>query len=159
MHRIRQFWSWPVADRRLWMNLALTLPLIEAGLRAVGFKRVYQVLHRLATTTSPPSISPGREVARHKLLLRSVCRHSPLSGRCLARSLALWWWLRRKGIKTDLRIGTRKRAGQIEGHAWVEYQSVVVNDSPDVSTQYVPFARKFDFAKQSPETNTSIGAD
>jgi hypothetical protein len=148
-----------MADRRLLLSLAIAVPLIEAGLRSLGFKRMYQVLHRLARGTPPSRASSRREVNRHQRLLRLVCRYSPLTGRCLARSLALWWFLRRQGINTDLRIGTRKQGGHIEGHAWIEYQNVVVNDSAEVRAQYVPFARKFEVAHQPPETKTTLGAD
>jgi hypothetical protein len=140
LRRLRQLWSLPAADRWRLLSLVLAVPLIEAGLRSCGFQRIHRILHRLAITGAPPSPAPGREVARHRRLLRVVCRHSPLPGRCLAQSLALWWLLKRRGIKTELRIGTRKREGQIEGHAWVEYQNVAVNDAADVSAQYIPFA-------------------
>jgi len=48
--------------------------------------------------------------------------------------------LRRRGIDSQLRIGVRLTGGALEGHAWVEYAGVPVNDRLDVSADFTPFA-------------------
>ena len=63
------------------------------------------------------------------------------------RSLTLWTMLRRRGIPVDLRVGFRKRAGKIEGHAWVEYQGRPINEKKDEALTFVATAEPacFDF--------------
>lgn len=51
---------------------------------------------------------------------------------CLARSLALRWWMRANGIDAECRIGVRKRTGNIESHAWVETDGKAFAESQDV---------------------------
>ncbi len=57
-----------------------------------------------------------------------VKRATGLGGMCLARSLTLWTLLRRRGVETELRVGYRKRDEKIEGHAWLEYEGVSINE-------------------------------
>ena len=37
-------------------------------------------------------------------------------------------------------VGVRLTDGALEGHAWVEHAGVPINDRPDVSTDFAPFA-------------------
>ena len=39
--------------------------------------------------------------------------------RCLNRSLALLWMLRRRGISTALRVGCRRQGDDLDFHAWL----------------------------------------
>lgn len=67
---------------------------------------------------------------------------------CLQRSLTLWWLLRRRGLKGELRIGVRRKLmadpaeeGAVEFHAWVEHAGVVLNDVRDVRDRFATFDR------------------
>lgn len=64
--------------------------------------------------------------------------HHFLRPNCLPRSLSLWRMLRRRGIAAVVRIGARMSERRLDGHAWVEVGGVVVNDRPDVATQFTP---------------------
>ena len=48
----------------------------------------------------------------------------------------MWGILLRFGIATDLRVGMRKRNGLVEGHAWLEYQGVPINESGELIETY-----------------------
>jgi hypothetical protein len=39
-----------------------------------------------------------------------------------------------------LRIGVRLSEGKLDAHAWVEHTGIPINDRPDVSTDFAPFA-------------------
>jgi len=48
--------------------------------------------------------------------------------------------LRRQGIDSDIRIGVRRGTfGQVEAHAWIEWNGEVLNDCADIAAQYAPF--------------------
>ena len=49
--------------------------------------------------------------------------------------------LRRHGIESDLRIGTRKAEGRFEAHAWVECEGSILNDASTVHQQFAVFDR------------------
>jgi hypothetical protein len=64
---------------------------------------------------------------------------------CLARSLALWTLLRRRGVETQFRVGYRKRDGKIEGHAWLEYLGLPINESAAIVATYTVSGEAFKF--------------
>ncbi len=68
---------------------------------------------------------------------RRVKRATGIEGPCLVRSMILWTMLRRRGVAADLRVGFRKRAGKIEGHAWVEYAGTPINEEKDETLTFV----------------------
>lgn len=69
-----------------------------------------------------------------------VSRHHFWGDNCLRRSLATWWFLRRQGVDTQLRIGVRKHGPGIEAHAWLEHDGVVLTDQPDIGTAFPAFS-------------------
>lgn len=67
--------------------------------------------------------------------------HGAGESNCLPRSLVLWSQLRRKGLEAQLRIGVAVSANKGPRFvASVEHGGEVVNDSPDVAEQYLPFS-------------------
>jgi hypothetical protein len=56
------------------------------------------------------------------------------------RSLTLRGILKRRGLDAELRIGVRKSAEAMEGHAWLEMSGTPINDDPAVTSTYVVFA-------------------
>jgi len=58
----------------------------------------------------------------------AAARHALVHFNCLERSLVVWWLLRRRGIRAELRIGARKEQKSLEAHAWVEFDDQVIND-------------------------------
>ena len=134
---------WLIAD-----SLVL-MPLLALALKLTSFRRVQAAL-RYTSPMLVPELSPARTAqAKQLTLLRArrvagivnaVAARGPYRANCLKRSLALWWLLRQRGIDTTLRIGVRKGENNFEAHAWIEYDSVVINDRPAFVRQFIPFA-------------------
>jgi len=61
---------------------------------------------------------------------------------CLPRALTITRLLGRRGIRTDLKMGLRREADIVKGHAWVEYNQRPINDADDISTVYPHVVRK-----------------
>jgi hypothetical protein len=59
---------------------------------------------------------------------------------CLPKALALKRMLERRRFAPTLRIGARKEAGKLLGHAWVEIDDVPFNDAADVADRFPPFS-------------------
>jgi hypothetical protein len=130
--------------RQRWIlvqSLAL-LPLIALGMRLLGFKRIQTLVSSFVTAARPgiedqaAVISRARGVAK---LVGAAARNGLYRATCLPQSLTLWWLLRRRGIDSQLRIGVRKVAGELEAHAWVEFQGQVINDGADVHQRFAAF--------------------
>jgi hypothetical protein len=68
-----------------------------------------------------------------------VKRATGILGPCLVRSLTLWAMLLRRGHPVNLRVGFRKRAGEIEGHAWVEYDNIPINEDTAEAGTFVVY--------------------
>lgn len=111
------------------------LSLVRLRLRAFGSRRA----KRWATVSSPRGHpSGGLDTARLADLVEKVSRVVPWNPNCLDRSVSLQRMLARRGVASDLLIGVRRR-NDFEFHAWVEIDGVIVNDSPDVRSEFEPF--------------------
>lgn len=123
----------------------ILLPLTALALRLAGLRRSQLIFSRLIPHDPARNIEWSETALAQALrishLVDLAARHGVYSANCLQRSLALWWMLRRQGIKSELQFGTRKTDGRFEAHAWVEVAGIVLNDSDDVRMSYAPFDR------------------
>jgi hypothetical protein len=124
-------------------RIAAALALTALAVRVVGVGRVRGLLLRLAYTLPADAVRPEQAVRAGRWMggrVAAVAERMPGRPRCLVRSLVLWSTLRRRGIGAELRLGVA-RTGRFAAHAGVEVDGVAVNDGPDVSARYAPFAR------------------
>lgn len=130
-------------DRKLIRFAALILPFSKVGLRLFGFRRWKELIETFFLPANLPQSMPmdlQHETAlRAVRALRSVEVHGPTTPNCLERSMALWWMLRRAGVKGELQIGARKQGERFEAHAWLELGGEVLNDSAEVHRHYARF--------------------
>jgi hypothetical protein len=143
MERWHRFWRLSGFERGVVVEATGGLLVTWLGLRLAGFRRWKSALGWLCP--APNAIAP-LQGASHKesaqviaRLEAAAVRNLFLSTNCLERSLVLWWLLRRLGISAELRIGARKEVGRFEAHAWVEVDSVVLNDTGAEHRHFVPF--------------------
>jgi hypothetical protein len=146
MHRWRKFRRLSWSERALFLQALWLLPLTALAVRCVGFRRCHWVLAGLV----PPeethakmcrNCSPLPQAKATARMMRAAAQHGLYPANCLEQSLALWWLLGRRGIKSHLRIGVRRAARQLEGHAWVEVAGAALNEPQDSQRPYVPFDR------------------
>ena len=133
-------------DRRTLAQAMILLPLMALALRLTGLRRSQRVFSCFIlynpvrkTERSEANLTQALHISR---LVGVAVRHGVHPANCLQRSLALWWLLRRQGIRSELYIGTRKEGGRFDAHAWIEMEGVVLNDSSDVRHRYEPFDRE-----------------
>lgn len=128
----------PAPRLAVFQNLLL-VPLAEISVRFLGWKRTWQILAAMA-----PKVAIGREPEiEARIALKALKRGkliSPLYGRCLARSLILWWQLDRRGVPVTLNIGVRKQIN-FKAHAWVELDGKPLNAGKLVNVRYNEIAK------------------
>ena len=107
---------WPALWRLGWIRASLLTRGIRGTLMRCGGTEL-----DLESTLGKDDLDTWR---RRSLALRRTARLVP-QARCLARALALRWWMRSHGLQAELKIGVKKTGGQIDSHAWV-----VVGDQP-----------------------------
>jgi hypothetical protein len=127
-------------QRGLLFQSVLLLPLIHVALLVLGHYRLRGALEKLfplQPTSTPGSeteiLAQARATAR---IVDIVGGHGLYRATCLRRSLLVWWFLRRRGIRSSVSFGVRRLEGRLEAHAWVEYSGAIVNDSANVLENY-----------------------
>lgn len=145
--RARRFYSLSPEDRRLLIEAALLPLFISAGFRLAGVPGTQSRLRRWAMAGQTSS-KPLVQIASAQLAQSRIRRVLGVGGTCLTRSLTLWAMLLRRNTQTDLKVGFRKSEGKFEGHAWLEYQGTVLNDSQNVAGSYEAFGDPADFDRQ-----------
>jgi hypothetical protein len=79
------------------------------------------------------------QMRRVAALVGAAARRSPFPVTCLTRSLVLEWLLRRQGVECELRIGIRCTRGQLDAHAWIEYEGEPINDVAHIRSEFAAF--------------------
>ena len=128
------------------LKFALLVPVIHLHLKFVGYNRTLKLLKGFVNSTTETIIATDEIESYSKnmfCLIRLFRIRSPLPGSCLSRSVTLWWLLQRKGIDTELRIGTKTDSNLFLAHAWVEYLGHPLNARYRVRQRYTTFDTVF----------------
>ncbi len=86
----------------------------------------------------PEALEQARAIAR---IVQAAAKNGLYRANCLQESLALWWLLERRGIRSSLQIGVRKTGDRLEAHAWVQYGGRPLNENDSVNARFTPFER------------------
>lgn len=122
MAKIQVFWEIPFSHKILFLKIASLIPIVELAVHTIKFRRTVNLLKALSNKEPYSGIDELKIVGRHSNYFFLYHKQLPLLGKCLARSLSLWFLLRRKGIETDLKFGTKKDGTELLAHAWIEYK-------------------------------------
>ena len=108
-------------------HIALVYGALAVRLRSRGRLLAYEG-GSVAAEISPQAWARTAELER--ALVRAL-KYGVLRPKCLPRSVALHWLLRRAGIPgSRIRIGVRPEADGLRAHAWVTLADRVVGDDP-----------------------------
>ena len=150
MSNWRRFWKLPAEEKTVLLRALILLPLVRAGLRTLGWRRVQAAL---ATGVRTSGALEGYDVAvmaRARRTARLVAAAAQWTGgTCLARSVVLAHILAGQGFPAELRIGVRNADSKLEAHAWVEIGGTILNDGQDVTGRFAAFDRNFAAARVS----------
>jgi len=142
MGRWGKFRALSSRDRLNLVLFSLLLPLMDVGLRVLGYRRLRAFL--AARPRNLPKYA-GSEIdavktSKHVSYLVTVAsRYGLYHATCLRRSLLIWWWLRRMGIQTELRIGVKRQDGQLYAHAWIRLGNEIISDNVEVERNFSAF--------------------
>jgi hypothetical protein len=127
--------SW--RDQKVLLTAMLLLPLFWLALRVFGLSRFQIWLNRSPVITRTPL--SFAELMALGTLVNIAGNHTPSPVTCLTRSLLLGWFLHRRGVTGELRIGVRLLQDKFDAHAWVEYAGKPINDAHDVAERFAAF--------------------
>ena len=119
---------------------AILLMPIHLGLMWLGYERLRAFGERLTPLPEvqlPPA--NAEDFRRAKDIGRVVsiaARRGVFKAGCLRRSMLVWWFLRKRGFRSDICFGVRRNGAQLEAHAWVERDGVVLDDTEEIRARY-----------------------
>jgi hypothetical protein len=141
-HSWKEFVQLTWQERWLLFQSVVFLALIAAGLHLMNFQRLRSLLLRFSSVSPDVCGDAALEQASTtSRLVQAAASRMHFNITCLARSTTLWWLLRRQGIASEIRIGVNQQEGEFQAHAWVEIDSIVLNDKADIHHHYAAFDR------------------
>jgi Transglutaminase-like superfamily len=127
---------------REWLDYLRAHLALVYGVLVVRFRSRGRLLDYEGEVTAS-ELSPQawvRAAELERALLRAL-RYGLLRPKCLPRSVALHWMLRRAGLRgSRIRIGVRPEAHGIGAHAWVTLADRVVGDDPQFVSRFSEIA-------------------
>lgn len=109
-------------DRLRLLAFVALLPIIDLSLRLLGLARTQRLL-RVERETATNQPTPADALADGETLARLAAiagRRGLYANTCLRQALAVQWWLQRRGLPAQLRVGGSVVQGSLRAHAWVE---------------------------------------
>lgn len=124
---IKRFFQLPKTERRDLYSAAWRLLVVRLAL-LFGIRRSLAWLDGFSPNRSAgPDLSVWR---RRAMALKRVGSRLP-GVACLARAIALRWWMRSAGLDARMLIGARPGEKQVASHAWVELDGSPIDDQPE----------------------------
>lgn len=90
------------------------LDVISVLLHLLALRHTRRLLTCLIPKQPGYPVGPDQAMAyaqRVRKLAWKAVRHLPLDASCLRQSVLIWWFLRRRGLAAELRIGIDKGGG------------------------------------------------
>ena len=142
-NRLRQLAELTALQWWIILVAIFTLPVIVLSLRLSGFKQTKNRMSRLIPDRKANILSRDDDLSRAQLISRAVAiagNHGLFKANCLKQSLLLWWLLARRGIPSELKLGTQKiPQDTFSAHAWVEYNGVALGNFSELQSQFLVF--------------------
>ena len=136
MRKLRTLLALDSRDREAFFRAWAWLCFAKAALAVLGLRRTLAIVAPARTAAAAPARERGAHEAKWNAI---AARYVPGGASCLVRSLGLVAFLRRRGLRAELRIGVGDRRPVLDAHAWVEVGGVPVNESADVVSRYRAF--------------------
>jgi Transglutaminase-like superfamily len=130
-----------------WLFLAQLVPftlVARVAVKWVALPRLVGFMARYAGDCRIrrfPVNHGGYEVAHLARLADVAARITHGQGRCLGRSLLLFWLLKARGEPAELLIGISKEAAALHGHAWIQVRRKVIGDHPQIIRRFAILLR------------------
>ena len=141
--RLKKFQALSKTEKKTFIYAFFTLPIIRLRLRIWGAEKSLARLRRLPVTPRQGGCDTSIDPVRTSRLINRAARIVFRRESCLERSIMLWHVLRRKGIKSDIKIGVSTGRPGLQAHAWVEIDGKAINEIPHVKKKFAAFDSPF----------------
>lgn len=144
LRKLRRLFEISPTDWLFLTQLALFSLTVGVAVRLVALPRLIGCMARCAENRwlgRLPLHHGWYAVAQLAALADIAARVTHGQGRCLARSLLLFWLLRARGEPAELLIGISKEAAVLYSHAWIEFRGRVLGDTPQICGRFALLLR------------------
>lgn len=114
--------SMPARDQVLLAGMVVLVPIMDASLKMMGYRKTRQLAECLSSRRSARSATP-HDIDQGELLgqIASIAgRRGLVEASCLRQALAVYLTLRWRGLSPKLELGVDRRGARPDMHAWVE---------------------------------------
>lgn len=137
---LNAFISYPARQKLVTLLAIPSMLFAHICLHVIGLRRTYKLLRGISSIREPRTVEDGLAIAfRYAESVFLVHRRLPFIGKCLARSLTIWFLLRLVGIQSDVRFGMKKKQSEFSAHAWVEIEGTPLASEDEKAEGYVFF--------------------
>ena len=144
LSKLRRLANLPLVEQALLLQLTTLSLGLRVLLSAVTLSRLISHLSRAASSpllSQIPLFHTHCATDRLVALIDLAAAVSHRNGRCLPRSVLLFWLLRTRRQPVSLCLGVNKNMTSLEGHAWVEQDGAVLGDRLSFINRYTLFIR------------------
>lgn len=121
----------------------VVVTLIQLALQGLPYrtvrKRITEAMDARASAVQPRDAKGICRRLAEDVAIAARNHFLPVS--CLGKSLALHVLCRRAGCVTRLRIGVLRTSEYVRGHAWLEADGEILNDTPEVTSAFAALDR------------------
>lgn len=126
--RFSQWRALAFREKLLLVRFVFCLPWIALCLRFFGYLRTR---HFLLHFVRQDRLHQADDIEMRKAqrvgeLIAIAGRHGLVTATCLRQSVLLEYWLKRRGLAAEIRIGVRKAEEDFDAHAWVELNGMAL---------------------------------
>ncbi len=136
LHRLNSAFRLSPADWILFLQAWIWLLLFDIGLRTCRFLDLKSFAARLVPRPTRSPEQTERLLGALMIAINRARRNHLYPMTCLRGALALQKMLAERGVASDLRIGVRKEAGQLNAHAWLEYQGKMIGEAEKITEKF-----------------------
>jgi hypothetical protein len=140
----RRLANFTLVEYTLLLQLTALSLALKTALTIVTLPYLTSLLSRIASSplfSQVPFLHTRCTVDQLLILIDLATMVSHGDGRCLPRSLLLFWLLRARRESVELCLGVSKHRTGLEGHAWIERDGIVLGDTLSFTNRYAPFLR------------------
>jgi len=123
-------------DWSLFFQAWFWLLVFDLGLRTRPFPKLQTYAAQLSPRPTPSPDGTDNLLRKLRLAVDHARYNHLYPMTCLRRSLALQKMLANRGIPVELKIGVRKGDGQLNGHAWLEYQGETIGEPEKITEKF-----------------------
>lgn len=139
MRRIRRFLALPNDEIWAFFEAALLLSVAKFAVAILPFRWIARHLGPFGRP-GPYEGDPGDQNLRPRVMrsLGRAARHLPWKTTCLARAIAGYCMLSRRGVRSTLYLGVAKESGsgELSAHAWLRSGDLVLTGGNEDLRRY-----------------------